>query len=176
MNVQNQIKRALSKPESIEYVRRLLEEEEAAVFTRTGLAEIVCEEFGFQDPRGQDQLGGCLKGLRELEAEGWFQLPEPQIHKSAPSPRRLSSPVEQPQGVPAEVGDVGGLELILVEQESQMRIWNELMIEEHPQGAGPLVGRQVRYLIGSAHGWLGWVRICRTGVATGRSGSLDWVG
>ena len=155
MNVQNQIKRALSQPESIEYVRRLLEEEDTEVFTRTELAENVCEEFGFQDTGGQNQLGGCLKGLRELEAEGWFQLPEPQTHKSAPSPRRLSSPVEQPHAVPAEVGDVGGLELILVEQESQMRIWNELMIGEHPQGAGPLVGRQVRYLIGSAHGWLG---------------------
>ena len=44
---------------------------------------------------------------------------------------------------------------IRVEQEGQMRIWNELMIREHPQGSGPLVGRQVRYLIGSAHGWLG---------------------
>lgn len=29
------------------------------------------------------------------------------------------------------------------------------MLEEHPQGAGPLVGRQLRYLIGSHHGWLG---------------------
>jgi len=29
------------------------------------------------------------------------------------------------------------------------------MIREHPLGAGPLVGRQLRYLIGSAHGWLG---------------------
>ncbi len=37
----------------------------------------------------------------------------------------------------------------------QMRIWNELMMREHPLGAGPLVGRQVRYLIGSRHGWLG---------------------
>ena len=37
MNVQSQIKRALSKPESIEYVRQLLEEEE--FFTRTELAE-----------------------------------------------------------------------------------------------------------------------------------------
>jgi hypothetical protein len=36
-----------------------------------------------------------------------------------------------------------------------MRIWNELMIREHPQGAGPLVGRQLRYLVGSEHGWLG---------------------
>ena len=29
------------------------------------------------------------------------------------------------------------------------------MINDHPQGAGPLVGRQLRYLIGSQHGWLG---------------------
>ncbi len=154
MKVQSQIKRALSKPEAIEYVLGLLEEEEEC-FTRTELAEVVCEEFGFQDPRGQNQLGGCLKALRDLEAKGWFQLPRPEIQKGGPAPRRLSKTVEEPQAVPAEVGDVGGLELILVEQESQMRIWNELMIGEHPQGAGPLVGRQVRYLIGSAHGWLG---------------------
>jgi len=29
------------------------------------------------------------------------------------------------------------------------------MLAEHPQGAGPLVGRQLCYLIGPAHGWLG---------------------
>src|SRR6266496_2791570 len=154
MSVQNQIKRALSKPEAIEYVGQLLAEEDAFL-TRTELAEVVCEEFGFQDPRGQNQLGGCLKGLRELEAKGWFQLPRPEIQKGDPAPRRLSQAVEKPQAVPAEVGDVDALELILVQQESQMRIWNELMIGEHPQGAGPLVGRQVRYLIGSTHGWLG---------------------
>jgi hypothetical protein len=153
MNSQNQIKRALSKPEAIEYVSRLLEQEEC--FSRSELAECVCEEFGFQDPRGQNQLSGCLKGLRELEAKGWFQLPPPQIQKGAPAPRRLTAAVAEPETVPPEVGEVGGLELILVQQESQMRIWNELMIREHPQGAGPLVGRQLRYLISSAHGWLG---------------------
>jgi hypothetical protein len=36
-----------------------------------------------------------------------------------------------------------------------MRIWNEMMIGEHPRGHGPLVGRQMRYLIGSEYGWLG---------------------
>src|SRR5881628_2691973 len=153
MNRQKQIKRTLSKPEAVEYVRRLVEEEES--FSRTELAEFVCEQFGFQDPRGQNQLSGCLKGLRELEAKGWFQLPPPETQKGRPSPRRLSEPVPAAQGVAEEVGEVDGLELILVEKESQMRIWNELMIREHPQGAGPLVGRQVRYLIGSGHGWLG---------------------
>lgn len=155
MRSQNQIKRALSKPEAIEYVCRLLEEQDAEFFTRTELAEVVCEEFGFQDPAGGNQLGGCLKGLRELEAQGWFQLPAPEVHKADPTPRRLPGGVEPPAAVPAEVGDIVGLKLILVEQESQMRIWNELMIQEHPQGAGPLVGRQLRYLVDSAHGWLG---------------------
>jgi hypothetical protein len=50
---------------------------------------------------------------------------------------------------------VEGLALVRVTTPEQMRIWNEMMITEHPQGAGPLVGRQLRYLIGSAHGWLG---------------------
>jgi len=90
-----------------------------------------------------------------LEAKGWFQLPPPEIQKGLPSPRRLLEPVAEPEAVPGEVGEVGGLELILVEQESQMRIWNELMIREHRQGAGPLVGRQIRYLVASEHGWLG---------------------
>ncbi|MFQ5730211.1 MAG: Druantia anti-phage system protein DruA, partial [Waddliaceae bacterium] len=44
---------------------------------------------------------------------------------------------------------------MLVRTDEQMRIWNELMINEHPQGVGPLVGRQLRYLISSAYGWLG---------------------
>ena len=154
MDAQNQIKRTLSKPETIEYIGQLLEEEDEFL-SRTELADFLCEEFGFQDPCGQNQRGGCLKGLRELEARGWFELPPPEMQKRNPAPRRLAEPVPEPESVPDEVGRVDGLELILVGQESQMRIWNELMIREHPQGAGPLVGRQIRYLVGSEHGWLG---------------------
>jgi hypothetical protein len=50
---------------------------------------------------------------------------------------------------------VRGLRLICIETEPQMRIWNEMMLREHPRGAGPLVGRQMRYLVGSDYGWLG---------------------
>lgn len=153
MKIQNQIKRTLSKPEAVEYIGRLLEEREFS--SRTELADFVCGQFGFQDPGGRKQRGGCLKALRELEGQGGFRLPPPRIQKGGPTPRRLGQPVAEPEGVPGEVGEVGGLELIRVGQESQMRIWNELMIREHPRGAGPLVGRQVRYLVGSEHGWMG---------------------
>ena len=153
MDTQNQIKRTLSELTSIEYVCGLLESSE--ILHRSKLAELVCEQFGFYDARGWQQRAGCLKALRELEAAGHFVLPAARRKTGRSSPRRLSEPVAPPTDVPAEAGDVRGLTLVLVKTAEQMRIWNELMIREHPQGAGPLVGRQVRYLIDSNHGWLG---------------------
>ena len=153
MDTQNQIKRTLSEPSSIEYVCELLESKE--ILHRSELAALVCEKFRFYDVRSKKQIAGCLKALRELEAAGHFVLPATGKKIGSKSPRRLSEPVSLPTDVPAEVGDVQGLTLVLVERIEQMRIWNELMIGEHPLGAGPLVGRQVRYLIDSQHGWLG---------------------
>jgi hypothetical protein len=153
MSVQSQIKRTLSMPEAIEYTSKLLKENEFR--TRAKVAKVICAHFGFQGPGGQNQLGGCLKALRDLEAKGWFQLPQPQSKKKNPSPRRLLEPVAEPQAVPGEAGEIKGLELVLVEHEDQMRIWNELMIREHPQGSRVLVGRQIRYLVQSEHGLLG---------------------
>ena len=153
MNIQNQIKRTLSKPETLEYVSRLLKERDFS--SRSELAGFLCDQLRFYDPSGRPQRGGCLKALRELEAKGCFRLPPPRRQKGASRPRRLGAPVQEPTGVPEQTGEVRGLELIGVGEPQQMRIWNELMIEEHPLGAGPLVGRQVRYLVGSEHGWLG---------------------
>ena len=153
MKTQNQIKRTLSVPVGIEYVRGLLGSNE--IRHRNELAERVCRQFGFYDARGQAQRGGCVKALRELEAAGYFVLPAACGRTGSNSPRRLNKPVALPSEVPTQVGNVCGLTLVVVRTSEQMRIWNELMIEEHPQGAGPFVGRQLRYLIGSDHGWLG---------------------
>lgn len=151
----HQIKRALSAPERIAFVRELLQR--GAVRHRTALAVRVCERFRFHDPRGQAQLSGCLKALRELERAGHFRLPPPQVRPGLRQVRRLGTPVPAPEGVPGQVDQVQGLQLVLVTSPALLAIWNELIQAEHPQGAGPLVGRQLRYLIGSAHGWLGAV-------------------
>lgn len=152
--IQNQIKRTLRKPESIGYVLDLLKSN--SVKNRSELATQVCEQFSFHDARGCAQVSSCLKALRELEGKGHFTLPEARTaSRGNPSPRRLSEPVPLPVGVPDEIGELRGLRLVLVRTSEQMRLWNELMLDEHPQGAGPLVGRQLRYLIGSDYGWLG---------------------
>ena len=155
MKVQNQIKRVLSEHSSIEIIRGLLSEDADAY--RSVFADAVCQHFGFYDARGRVQRSGCIKALRELEHSGHFVLPaaSPRGAKGARSARRLGVPVPDPQEVPGQAGEVRALCLIKVDTLQQMQIWNELMLCEHPQGAGPLVGAQMRYLIGSEHGWLG---------------------
>ena len=149
---QNQIKRTLSQPDAIAYVAEALIRGECA--HRSALADLVCERFGFFDPRGQAQVEGCMKALRELEAGGHFKLPAAQGNPGPRTPKRLPEAVPDPTGVPEQAGDVRGLAMILVSTDEHMRIWNEMMIREHPRSHGPLVGRQVRYLIDSEHGWL----------------------
>ncbi len=153
MKTQNQIKRTLSKATSLKYLINLLKSK--TISHRTELAKLACKHFGFYDTRNELQLSGCLKALRTLESAGHFALPVPQGTPSKKSPRRLENPVPLPVDVPLTVGELQELKLVQVQTSGEMRTWNELMIEEHPLGAGPLVGRQLRYLISSQHGWLG---------------------
>ena len=152
MESQNHIKRTLSDAIVIAEISDILAQGE--VTHRTDLARGLCERHEFYDARGRPQLAGCLKALNELSASGYFELPAPRSQPRAGSPRRLPEPLPLPTGLPNTAGAVQDLELVLVSSEQQLRVWNELMCE-HPCGAGPLVGCQLRYLISSAHGWLG---------------------
>ena len=153
MHQQNQIKRTLAQPESLAVVHSELASNVHR--NRASLSRALCQHFNFSDARGHHQIGGCNKALRELERAGHFVLPVSIMPRTNKSPRRLDVAVPDPVDVPALVGAVQGLALIKVDDVDSMRIWNELMLREHPQGAGPLVGCQLRYLINSEHGWLG---------------------
>jgi hypothetical protein len=144
------MKRRLSDADAIAHICAVLSS--GIQIDRTGLARQMCERHGFRDARGQLQTAGCLKALADLSRAGHFELPRPRSQPGRGSPRRLAAAVAAPTDMPTEVGDVRGLGLVRVDNQARMRIWNELMIREHPRGAGPLVGAQIRYLIGSAHG------------------------
>lgn len=151
------IKQALSEPANLSFVKRTLD---AGETSRTRLAGTVCRRLGLRGPLGNLRIFSCLKGLRDLEREGHFKLPPRKLNIVFHwRPRRLSEPVPLPKGVPEEVGDVANLRVVLVnpQDDGAMRIWNELIAREHPQGKRRLVGRQLRYLVGSAQGWLGAV-------------------
>ncbi len=153
MVARSQIQRQLSHSTAVELIRQLIGGNPG--MHRTALADRLCDQFGFIDTRGHRQRSGCLKALRTLDAKGLLILPPPQTKPGCPTPRRLGQSVPPPEQVPDTAGEIRGLELVVVETEAQMRLWNEMFICEHPRGAGPLVGRQLRYLINSEHGLLG---------------------
>lgn len=162
MERQNQLNRTLSQPGAIEYVRSILSF--AQNITRTELANQLCDTFGFFDPRGERQRAGCIKALRELERKRHIELPRSGSIRGKRSPRRLVEGVVEAKEVPRDVSEIRELRLMRVEEEEQMRIWNELMIQGHPRGAGPLVGRQLYYLVKSEHGWLGGVGLSSSAI------------
>lgn len=151
MTSQNEVKRTLRM--QIDTVSSWLKEWDEK--SRTAVADEVCVRLKFLDARGQVQRGTCLKALRELEVEGLCTLPAPRRRASTRSPRRMPAAIAAPHGVPPSVELIGELRLRLVSAEVDYRMWNEVILREHPLGSRPLVGRQVRYLIESEHGCLG---------------------
>jgi hypothetical protein len=152
-----EIKHTLSAPAAPLFVR---DQAASGSFAhRLALADFLCDHCGFHDARGFRQRNRCLKALRALAARGALTRPALQRTPGAWQPRHLARPVPEPTAVPAEVSELRDLQLVLVTTEAERRVWAELMLDEPPRGAGPLVGRQLRYLIGSAAGWLGGVGI-----------------
>jgi len=125
---------------------------------RSALAQYLCGVLNITDHLGKPRIAGVHVALRTLESRGFWKLPKLKGGVRAQQQfRRLSTAVPAPEGVPAQVDEVKGLRLVEVNtgEDQLFRTWNELILTEHPLKDCRLVGRQLRYLIGSDHGWLG---------------------
>ena len=148
------IQQVLRQPENTALIKSLLAN--PTVRTRAELVQEVCGRLNLRDPKGDWRVGTTMKALRDLESQGWWTLPPATFRSSGKwNPTRLHRPVPAAAGVPARAEEVRGLHLTEVTSAEQTQLWNELMIREHPLHQCRLVGRQLRYLVGSEHGWLG---------------------
>ena len=145
---------------------------------RTALAREVCRVFGFSDASGSWRESSCLAALRDMEAAGRLRLPPagPGTGVSR-RPRVLPEPVPEAVSVPPRVDGIGNLHLRLVDGPDEGRLLATLLKHEHPQGAVQHAGRQLRYLIGSDHGWLGGFVFASPSSALGaRDRWIGWSG
>jgi len=176
MKKQNQIKITLSKPANITRINELQQTQKFK--NRAQLAKTICEKFNFVDLKGDLQESSCITALKQLEKQKHITLPPIKIKlnksRKARTLCRLGKAVEPPINVPEKAGEIQGLELILVEDKQQLKIWNELMISEHPIKTANLVGRQLRYLIHSKHGYLGGLGFASAALAM--SDREKWIG
>ena len=110
----------------------------------------------FADARGRPQLAGCMKALGALaERVPDIVLPPPKASAVERRPRLLKTDVPEPEGVPAHPTRIRDLGIAAVADAAHRALWNTLIAREHPHGMTTFAGCQVRYLVGSAHGWLG---------------------
>ena len=157
MDVQSQVMRSLRA--DLPRLRDVIAGVVSEGFESQGkLADRVCEAFALRDGRGRWQRASCHQALAVLQRAEQVALPSPRRPAvGGRSPRLLAQPVAPAQAVPGAVGQVRELALVRVDSDAQRWLWNTLMAHEHPRGAGPFVGPQLRYLVSSAHGWLGAV-------------------
>jgi hypothetical protein len=160
MHTTSTIQERLGSADAVALVKEWLRENRGK--SRQALARYVCEALDLKDARGQLRLDGTLKALRVLEGRGNWRLPKARklnVKAGRGKPRRLGRPVAEPRAVPGRAEGVQGLKMVEVraQDDELFRSGNELIEREHPLHDSRMVGRQLRYLIGSEHGWLGAV-------------------
>lgn len=127
---------------------------------RRELVRQFCRATHWYNRKGESCLGSANIALNRLGKMGLVQLPPPARQPPRSRPRQLFDDGEavpvRPR-LPASVGKIGTLrlELIADSKDPNHRLWNRLIIREHPLKAAPLVGAQLRYLIRSDEGILG---------------------
>ena len=131
MMAQSQISRTLRGEAARSRIVAILSQEQFD--SRRALGRRICEEFSFVDATGRFRVAGCMKALATL-AEGSPEIVLPR---------------------PSHPAEIGALDVRLVATASDRALWNTLIAREHPHGITTFAGCQIRYLVGSAHGWLG---------------------
>ena len=147
--------------EAVEHLNQLTKQQPPP--SLNAVARETCSLLAWYSPDGRLAVSSAKVALHKLRKRGILaalgkshreksQRPA-QGHRLRPSGQKLP----RVGRVPGRVDQVQGLHLKLLSghEDPLHRLWNDLMIQQHPCGDAPLVGAQLRYLIGSEHGWLG---------------------
>ena len=126
---------------------------------RPQLVEEFCRATDWRDAKGRLSLSSARVALRRLEALGQVRLPPMGCRTKSARPRGLSDdgqPLPELPKVSARCRPTNlRLRLVQNEHDPAHRVWNRLIVREHPLGRRPLVGAQLRYLIECDQGILG---------------------
>ncbi len=128
--------------------------------SRRELIEQFCRALGWRDAKCRLSVSSASVALRRLEKEGQVQLPAMRVRTNSDVARGLSDDGQPLPVLPklARRGRaIGGLQSRLIKDEHDPghRIWNRLIVREHPLGRQPLVGAQLRYLVECEQGIVG---------------------
>lgn len=119
---------------------------------RRELIKDFCRALDWRDAKGRLSISSASVALRRLEKQKKVHLPSLPARAERSGRRGLlddNQPLAPVPKLPAHAGRIPGLRLRLIQNEHDPahRIWNRLIVREHPLGRSPLVGAQLRYLV-----------------------------
>jgi hypothetical protein len=144
-------------PELLTHLQQLAQQQPPPSGNR--MAREACSALAWFSPDGRPALSSAKVALRKLHKRGLLGLPVCKSPRRGRPHRLRASGQRLPwvEAVPSRVDQVRHLQLHLIsdDQDPLHSVWNDLIIAQHPCADAPLVGAQLRYLVGSDHGWLG---------------------
>jgi hypothetical protein len=122
--------------------------------TRAELARQVCDLIGWYRVTGQRKDMSCRVALLKLQRKGLLSLPP--ATKVITGNRAIDHSISLPEiAITKSVEQIDGLSLVLVSHKHGSTLWKIMIQRYHYLGYTPLVGAQLRYVIGSDQGYLG---------------------
>lgn len=120
--------------------------------SRSELSRRVCDWLDWKGPHGEPKQVSCRVALLSLHRRGLIELPKPQgeILRASEVTRGNQA---YSDSIGCSLAELGDLRVVMVTRfEPELNAtWKRLMMH-HYLGPGPLVGAQMRYLIGSERG------------------------
>lgn len=122
--------------------------------TRAELARQVCDILGWYRANGQRKDMSCRVALLKLHRKGLLSLPP--ATKVITRNKAIDHSISLPEiAITKSVEQIGGLSLVVVSNKPGATLWKLMIQRYHYLGYTPLVGAQLRYVIGSDEGYLG---------------------
>lgn len=143
--------------------------------SRYELTETICEHLNWRTASGSNKFDACLKMLEKLEAKGFLQLPAKRIQVK---PKRtkivLSSKTEPESTIKSIAGGFSNINLQIVSDKKDVKLWNEYMFRYHYLGYSKPFGYVMRYFIKNGHKILGCLLF--SGAAKSMALRDKWIG
>jgi len=116
---------------------------------RRSLVREFCRAVNWRNGKGQLCEASANVALNRLAQQGLVRLPPPLRRRERTPAHQLYDDGQALPPLPPGALRAQPIQLRLIESQHDPdhRLWNRLIIREHPLGAAPLVGAQLRYLI-----------------------------
>jgi len=116
--------------------------------TRSALARIVCQDFGFYSPAGKTKVATLIDILKRMDMDNLIRLPEMTSRKYCRKKRIPPPPLLDQQEICAyHHKNLEPLMFVPIQKPDQQHLWNDMMTRYHYLKKPRLFGPQLRYLI-----------------------------